>query len=506
MQTIAAPDVLDSCFAASHVPAASACCTSDLYNQNLYGRIPWEAIGELSSGECGLCLCCRAAPRPDALRDGALYLQDTKSTKHASCCCRCCCCRAHARPVIYLWLDGNPSLAQAEPPNTLDPTLPAKMPGLESFWFTSAGLVGSIPDSFGSLVNLTQLAANDNRLAGPIPSSLARCTKLQLFWVQDNNLTAPAGGWAPWGGMSGLEFFNLLHNPIGGTLDAFPWRNWTSLKVLKQPHQCAEAATILHATVHLSINLLWCWCLQDVRLATSRLTGTVPPEIAAAAKLETLELQENELTGDLTPAIRAWSSSLKALTWLNLGENKFDSVVSSTSCRAGLCALLHACLRVKLARMQLQPLCVPLTAVGLLPTAHLLSVQLPPEIGGLTALEVFYAVRAGLKGPLPETLANARNLSFINLASNALTGDLTPAIRAWSGKLTKLVDLTFTNNTFSSVVSVHCCCCRCMLLARVSVYGTAHGKTHGHSLHAARFSCHLRLAACQRSRNSGSIM
>lgn len=41
------------------------------------------------------------------------------------------------------------------------------------------------------------------------------------------------------------------------------------------------------------------------------------------------------------------------------------------------------------------------------------------------------------------------------LYENALSGDLTPAIRAWAGSLNKLQLIAMYNNRFNSVVSKH---------------------------------------------------
>ena len=78
----------------------------------------------------------------------------------------------------------------------------------------------------------------------------------------------------------------------------------------------------------------------------------------------------------------------------------------------------------------------------------LLSGQIPPELGNLTALEELILDNNQLNGEIPPELSNLVNLEYMSLGNNLLTGQ----IPAWLGNLTGLKSLYLVNNQLNGEI------------------------------------------------------
>lgn len=82
----------------------------------------------------------------------------------------------------YLLIDDNP--IKAEIPHFIGKYLWK----LKSVSFSGCGLVGSIPNSFSSLKNLTALSLDNNSLSGPVPTSLGLLPNMDQLNISHNRL------------------------------------------------------------------------------------------------------------------------------------------------------------------------------------------------------------------------------------------------------------------------------------------------------------------------------
>ena len=78
----------------------------------------------------------------------------------------------------------------------------------------------------------------------------------------------------------------------------------------------------------------------------------------------------------------------------------------------------------------------------------LLSGQIPPELGNLTALEELILDNNQLNGEIPPELSNLVNLEYMSLGNNLLTGE----IPAWLGNLTGLKSLYLSDNQLNGEI------------------------------------------------------
>ena len=86
--------------------------------------------------------------------------------------------------------------------------------------------------------------------------------------------------------------------------------------------------------------------------------------------------------------------------------------------------------------------------IGLHLGNSLLSGQIPPELGNLTALEELVLDNNQLNGEIPPELSNLVNLEYMSLGNNLLTGE----IPAWLGNLTGLEFLNLDRNQLNGEI------------------------------------------------------
>ena len=167
------------------------------------------------------------------------------------------------------------------------------------------------------------------------------------------------------------------------------------------------------------IDLSGRWDYENVRYVGHGLLGTIPPEFARLANLETLDLQINGLTGTIPPEF----GGLANLEVLRLSRNSLRGVIPP---ELGGLANLEV--------LQLD--------------RNLLRGRIPPGIGGLANLQVLWLHRNELTGPIPPELRASRSLSSLDFGGNSLSG----VIPSWLGELTELSYLSLRNNDFTGPI------------------------------------------------------
>ena len=139
---------------------------------------------------------------------------------------------------------------------------------------------------------------------------------------------------------------------------------------------------------------------------------------------ETLDLQNNGLTGDIPPDI----GYLTNLDYLNLGSNQFTG--------------------------EIPPEIWTLTNLEVLAIdGNQLTGTISPEIGNLTNLTSLWLSENALTGSIPIEIGNLTNLEILKLFNNQLTGEIPPEI--WT--LTNLTSLGLENNQFTGEVLEEVC-------------------------------------------------
>ncbi len=159
--------------------------------------------------------------------------------------------------------------------------------------------------------------------------------------------------------------------------------------------------------------------VTGLRLAKNDLSGTLPSEIGAFARLKHLDMDLNrQVAGPIPPEI----GDLESLEFLKLSSTGLSGPIPG---EIGNLARLRDLLLhwTKLTRI-------------------------PPEIGNLTNLTHFHAFLSEFEGPLPATIGNLDNLKELWLNGNRLSGAIPPKI----GEMTALEKLHLHDNLFSGSI------------------------------------------------------
>eukprot|EP00752_Nemacystus_decipiens_P017825 g15981.t1 len=173
-------------------------------------------------------------------------------------------------------------------------------------------LTGPIPEALGSLVNVTVLSFTNNQLTGPIPGVLGTLTDLTELDLLGNKLDGPIP--EALGSLTNLTYLDLggnkLTGPIPDALGSLTNLTYLDLSGNKLTGLIPEA---LESFTKLS----------DLRLGGNQLTGPIPDALGSLTSLSFLHLGGSQLTGPIPEAL----GSLTNLTELNLSNNKLTGTV-----------------------------------------------------------------------------------------------------------------------------------------------------------------------------------
>ena len=139
--------------------------------------------------------------------------------------------------------------------------------------------------------------------------------------------------------------------------------------------------------------------LKELNLDYNELSGELAPELGNFTSLKHLSLRHNRLVGSIPPDL----GSLSSLESLDLSGNKLSGELPSTM---GNLSNLR-----------------DLSIMG-----NPLRGAIPTELGNLTSLESLHLSYSHLSGPIPPELRNLRNLVLLELTHNQLTGSIPAAL------------------------------------------------------------------------------
>ncbi|KAF7124435.1 hypothetical protein RHSIM_Rhsim12G0184900 [Rhododendron simsii] len=304
---------------------------------------------------------------------------------------------------------------------------------------------GQIPDTFSLLVNLSVVDLRQNRLTGNLPPSFfSNCTLLKNVDLSFNFLE---GNIPEIGSCRGLWNLNLFNNQFTGEIP-FSITNATSMVNLdveynflsgELPSKIVESLPDLEF-LHLSFNpmispennsnldpFFTALCnyttVVELELAGMGLGGKLPTSIGKCVYLESLLLEENNITGSIPPTL----SNLTYLSQLNLTSNLLSGTIPEE-----ISQLPHL-QRLFLSHNSLSG---PIPAVvgqfqhlGLLDLSNnKFSGEIPKSLGNLVEINSMFLNNNLLSGSIPSSLVQCRNLYLLDLSYNNLSGNIPPEI------------------------------------------------------------------------------
>ena len=258
-------------------------------------------------------------------------------------------------------------------------------------------LAGAIPASLGRLSRLKYLRLQGNDgLTGPIPPELGDLSELQTLILKWNHLrtTIPP----ELGRLSNLRILDLELARLRGSIPAEIGR-LANLRRLNLSRNAVDGGQ-LAGTIPESLGDLT--NLQSLYLSENNHTGPLPDEIGRLTKLLSLDISRNDLTGPI-PAL----NRLTNLLYLALSDNSLSGTLPA---ELGGLARLEV-----LAAERLE-----------------LTGSVPAGLGGLARLrELRLTNNAGMTGPLPGTLTGLGNLDALLAGGTSLCAPSDSSFAAW---------------------------------------------------------------------------
>jgi len=254
-----------------------------------------------------------------------------------------------------LWLGNNPLTGSIPPEfgnlanmeqlsfanSNLTGSVPAELGNLsrmQVLYVSNNALTGSIPIELGNLNTLSSLTLNGNNLTGPIPAELGKATSLERLYLSQNNLTGPIP--AELGNLARLKRLRLYGNSLTGCIPKNVNRLGAGMgsEYIPNPQRGGSLPTCEHETCIASTpavggdarlveacttlfkvkdaldpsgsQLNWSydrlmteWSgveisgskVVSLNLASSNLSGSIPPELGKLTNLTSLNLRANNL-------------------------------------------------------------------------------------------------------------------------------------------------------------------------------------------------------------------
>ncbi|KAG2297930.1 hypothetical protein Bca52824_034402 [Brassica carinata] len=264
--------------------------------------------------------------------------------------------------------------------------------------------IRSDPSSLSGMTSLEVLDLSNNQISGSIPSSLQKLTFLSKFSVANNSLTGtiPSGGQFqtfPNSSFEGNDFVvttGLIVKKLNGSLPVHICHNSTELKLIRLESNRFSG--------EFPSGFKKCALLQHLFLRGNELTGNIPEDLFHLHSLSLLEIQENGLSGSLTPVL---GGNLSSLVHLDISWNRFSG-------------------------------------------------EIPDVFNKFPKLEYLMAKSNRFTGGIPKSLANSKTLRSLNLGNNSLSGPLYLNCTV----MTNLASLDLVSNKFNSSIPEDLPSCR----------------------------------------------
>lgn len=281
----------------------------------------------------------------------------------------------------------------------LPPTI-ARLSSLEYLEVDGNELTGAIPPELNQLTKLKELDLDSNKFSGPVPQLSALGALQRLAFYSNDAITGPLPSWI--GQLKELKVLGFGSTGMTGELPAELF-TLPKLEVI-YANSAAVSGRLLDFTKLTTLRYLY--------LASTKVTGPIPKEIAAMSGLVELELDHAPIGGSLPKEIGA----LKDLSSLSVADT---GLVDPLPEELGDLA--------QLSRLSLQ--------------ANSLSV-LPASIGRLSNLTVLVMHSNKFSGPFPVAIGQLKKLVYLSVASNSFIGP----IPAEGLQLPKLEEFYFYDN------------------------------------------------------------
>ncbi|KAL4558485.1 hypothetical protein LXL04_036686 [Taraxacum kok-saghyz] len=323
----------------------------------------------------------------------------------------------------------------------------SSFPSLKRLDIVDSNLEVNILYKIGLLPNLTHVSLRQNGLIGTLPLFFTNLTRLQYLDLSDNsfNGTIPSQLWS----LKSLEYLDLS-------------QNWFTGPIFRSSNFRIDLSRLLH--LNLSGNSLngiipsQLWSLKNLTyldLSQNSLTGPLlqsPDSIIYLARLLHLNLSGNYFNGTIPSQL--WS--LKNLEYLDLSQNLLTGpIIQSSDSMIYLTRLLHLNLSFNLLNGNIPSQLWSLKNLEYLDLSqNWLTgpiIHTSDSLIHLTRLLQLDLSGNCLNGTIPTQLWSLENLEYFDLSHNLLTG---PILQSYDSMihLTQLLHLGLSDNYFNGTI------------------------------------------------------
>ncbi|KAK9996607.1 hypothetical protein SO802_021293 [Lithocarpus litseifolius] len=304
------------------------------------------------------------------------------------------------------------------------PTELTQATSLVTFYASSANIIGSLPDFFGSFPSLHDLRLSENNLNGTLPKSFAG-SGIRYLWLDNQR------------------------NGLSGTIDVL-----SSMTSLYQV--CLSKNEFIGPIPDLSN----CTNLFDLQLRDNQFTGVIPASLMSILTLRNVSLDNNELQGPYPQFPSSVTNHILE------GSNNFCKNTPGP-CDHQVTTLLEIIAAfgypIKLAHSWTgNNACVDWTSIicdsqGNIITINFAKQQfvgtISPAFAKLTSLRNLLLDDNNLTGSIPDALTNMTSLKVLNVSNNNLAG-LIPKFGDSVNLITNGNPLIGTNDTSPGGTSI----------------------------------------------------
>ena len=151
-------------------------------------------------------------------------------------------------------------------------------------------IVGTIPESFYTNLDLEEVILKSNAISGSLSPSIGDLTRIATFWASFNQISGTIP--TQFGKLLNIEELELQYNRLTGTLPT-EFGNMESIEFLSTEF---NGITGPIPPQLFSVNLA---ALRILYVNNNELTGPVPENYGTSPRLKDLWINDNQLTGTL---------------------------------------------------------------------------------------------------------------------------------------------------------------------------------------------------------------
>ncbi|XP_010680326.1 systemin receptor SR160 [Beta vulgaris subsp. vulgaris] len=350
---------------------------------------------------------------------------------------------------------------------------------LESLDLSSNDIVGKIPPGIcqnpeGKPSNLKELYLQNNLFSGPIPSTIANCSKLVSLDLSFNYLTGKIP--SSLGTLTQLKDLIMWMNRLEGDIPS-------ELMYTRALENLILDYNELTGTI--PSGLMNCTNLNWISLSSNKLSGVIPSWIGKLNNLAILKLSNNSFYGEIPPEL----GDCKSLLWLDLNSNNLNGTVPPALAKQSGEMAIGLVVGKKFVYLRnyggkgchgtgnlLEFAGIRSDAVERIPTMckfqqiyqghtqpnfnyngsmifldlsyNKLQGGIPKELGKMFYLSILNLGHNNLSGQIPEELSGMKNIGVMDLSHNHLSGLIPSSL----GSLSLLTDMDLSNNNLSGMI------------------------------------------------------